>query len=249
LPVDEDFNLDSPDGITQEDIDRMNEQADELEKIAENSEKNAEKIKKNLKVFENKSFKEIDAVSGTVNSAGNIGNDITLERLTEIVVGVLEEQEKAKKERKENKSELELAKEARAELESKIGESLKKGEGIADEFMGATSNPIGFAKGKLMSFVGKAGLIGVIIGIVYKAVDMIWKEYMASFKAGGVNDIRKMMEDRDREMAELDDILARRSGRVFFTGDVDLRQGAPQFSNTERMRDQVLRYQALHLGE
>ena len=58
MPVDDEINLDNPEGLTQEDIDRMVEQADELERIAYTSEKNAETVKKNLKVFENKSFKE-----------------------------------------------------------------------------------------------------------------------------------------------------------------------------------------------
>lgn len=64
MPIDDEINL--SEGITQEDIDRMNEQADDLERIAENSERNVEIIKKNLKVFEDKSFKEIGAVTGDV---------------------------------------------------------------------------------------------------------------------------------------------------------------------------------------
>ena len=58
MPVDDEINLNDPEGITQDDLDIMNEQAEELERIAYNSEKNAETIKKNLKVFEEKSFKE-----------------------------------------------------------------------------------------------------------------------------------------------------------------------------------------------
>ena len=63
MPVDDEINLDTPEGITQEDINRMNEQADELERIAEKSEENAEIIAKNMRLFEGKSFKEIDAVT------------------------------------------------------------------------------------------------------------------------------------------------------------------------------------------
>ena len=52
MPVDDEINLDNPEGLTQNDIDRMVEQAEELRLVAENSEKSAETIKKNLKVFE-----------------------------------------------------------------------------------------------------------------------------------------------------------------------------------------------------
>jgi hypothetical protein len=255
MPVDEEINLNNPDGITQDDIDRMNAQADELERIAEKSEVNAEKVAKAKKQLEGMTFAQqniLDKALDGKSGGGNIGQ----EQLMELVAEIYEQLEEAKEERKDNKSEIEKQAEEikkaeahRRKIEAQIKSGLLEAEGKANEVLGATSNPFGFAKGKLMSYVGKAGIVGVIIGIVYRAVDMVWKEYQNSFKAGGANDIRKMMDDRDREMAELDDILARRSGRVFFTGDVDLRQGAPQFSNTERLRDQVVRYQALHLGE
>ena len=80
-------------------------------------------------------------------------------------------------------------------------------------------------------------------------LDKLWEQYEKSFKAGGVNDIRKLMDARDKEMAELDDILKRRNGEVFFTAETTLKQGNPYSSNTSLLADQVLRYQALHLGE
>lgn len=251
MPVDEEINLNNPDGITQDDMDIMNRQADELEELAMSAEGNAQRIEKARKSIERMTFAEKNILSSKMSGQGTgsgVGN-IDKEELMDIVIGIYEELEKAKTERKENKREINKEVEARKQLERKIKHDLLEGEGKVHEFMGATENPIGFAKGKLMGIIGKAGIAGVIIGIVHRTADMIWKEYMNSFKAGGANDIRKMMDDRDKEMAELDDILARRSGRVFFTGDVDLRQGAPQISNTERLRDQVVRYQALHLGE
>ena len=100
-----------------------------------------------------------------------------------------------------------------------------------------------------MGFVGKAGPIGAIAMTIYSIAQTLWDEYMKSFKAGGANDIRKLMDDRDKEMAEMDDILNRRNGKVFFTAETTLKQGSPYSSNTSLLADQVLRYQALHLGE
>lgn len=124
---------------------------------------------------------------------------------------------------------------------------------LVGEGVGFMTNPVGFGTAKLQGvlggMVGKLGIAGGSIMLVVTIVQTLWKLFKKEFGPGGAFDIRKMMLDRDKTIAELDDILARRSGRVFFTGDVNLRQGAPEFSNTERLRDQALRYQALHLGE
>ena len=85
----------------------------------------------------------------------------------------------------------------------------------------------------------------MVIGLVQK----MWDEYMKSFKAGGANDIRKMMEDRDKEMMEINDMIDRKSGQVFFSTTSSLSQGEVNISNTEDLRDQMVRYQAFHLGE
>ena len=254
MPVDKEIDLDDPDGITEEDIQRMNEEADKLKDIAEQSEKNVETIKKNIKVLEGQNFKIIDALTGKVGEAQGAIFDQTA--INEIVINILAEQEKAKKRDEEEKSEIDKIKEEqkkaeqeRKKLEAQIKNEIHGAENSIDQFLGATSNPLAFGQGKLMGYIGKAGIIGAIVTTVYGIAQTLWNEYMKSFKAGGANDVRKLMDDRDKEMAELNDIIARRSGRVFFTGDIDLRQGAPQFSNTERLRDQVVRYQALHLGE
>ncbi|OYT27927.1 hypothetical protein B6U98_05935, partial [Thermoplasmatales archaeon ex4572_165] len=46
MPVDDEINLNDPEGLTQDDLDIMNREADELEELAEGAERNAEKIKK-----------------------------------------------------------------------------------------------------------------------------------------------------------------------------------------------------------
>ncbi len=126
MPVDDEINLDTPEGITQEDINRMNEQADELERIAEKSEENAEIIAKNMRLFEGKSFKEIDAVTGDVASkeagaTGEIGGDAEQrikdleDRQTEILILLNE----AKEGRENNKKKL-------TELEKKQQEQMQQ---------------------------------------------------------------------------------------------------------------------------
>jgi len=174
----------------------------------------------------------------------------------------MDEMNKSTKESKKDKEQDEHIKQFKKELkEAKAEWKIKKAEMQAEKesqkaietnfnsLLSASKNPFGFAGGKIMAIAGKAGIAGAIALMIWKVAEMVYKDIVNSFKAGGANDIRKMMEDRDKEVAELNDILDRRAGRVFFTGDTDLRQGAPQFSNTERLRDQALRYQALHIGE
>ena len=245
MPVDDEINLDNPEGLTQEDIDRMNEQAEELERIAYNSEKNAETIKKNLKVFEEKSFKEIDAMTGEAKEL-NIGDDTDLRKQ---IAEIHEWMDEAKEKRKKINLELEEGKEHRMRLDNEVAKGFAKFNkelGVLDV---ATSNPIQFGKGKLLGFIGKAGAVGAIITMVVGLVQKMWDEYMKSFRAGGANDIRKMMEDRDKEMMEINDMIDRKSGQVFFSSTSSLSQGMVDISNTETLRDQVVRYQAFHLGE
>ena len=55
-----------------------------------------------------------------------------------------------------------------------------------------------------MGFVGKAGPIGAIA--MTMVVQLVHKHYTMnickSFKEGGANDIRKLMDDRDKEMMQ-----------------------------------------------
>ena len=253
MPVDDEINLDNPEGLTQEDIDRMVEQADELERIAYTSEKNAETIKKNLKVFEDKSFKEINAMTGEANDL-NVDNMNTVQ-LKEQIANILEQLLEAKEERAKNEAEirknkmlLERQGTRLQQLEAEIKQGVSDLDSNISTFQSVTSNPLAFGKGKIIGMIGKAGAYGAIALFVYKMVEQYWQSFQDSFKAGGANDIRKLMEDRDREMMELSDIVDRRAGRVFFTETTTLRQGSPNFSNTENLADQVSRYQLLHLG-
>jgi hypothetical protein len=245
LPVDDEINLDNPEGLTQEDIDRMNEQAEELERIAYNSEKNAETIKKNLKVFEEKSFKEIDAMTGEAKEL-NIGDDTDLRKQ---IAEIYEWMDEAKEKRKKINLQLEEGKEHRMRIDNEIAKGFAKFNQELSKLDVATSNPLQFAKGRILGIVGKAGPVGAIITMVIGLVQKMWDEYMKSFKAGGANDIRKLMEDRDKEMMEINDMINRKSGQVFFSSTSSLSQGTVDISNTESLRDQVVRYQSFHLGE
>ena len=245
MPVDDEINLDNPEGLTQEDIDRMNEQAEELERIAYNSEKNAETIKKNLKVFEEKSFKEIDAMTGEAKEL-NIGDDTDLRKQ---IAEIYEWMDEAKEKRKKINLQLEEGKEHRMRIDNEIAKGFAKFNQELSKLDVATSNPLQFAKGRILGIVGKAGPVGAIITMVIGLVQKMWDEYMKSFKAGGANDIRKLMEDRDKEMMEISDMIDRKSGKVFFSSTSSLSQGTVDISNTESLRDQVVRYQSFHLGE
>ena len=249
MPVDDEINLDNPEGLTQEDIDRMVEQADELERIAYTSEKNAETIKKNLKVFEDKSFKEINAMTGEAKELDLGSGGTTNKELEEQILEIYEWMNEAKEKRKKINLDLEEAKEHRMRIDNEIAKGFAKFNKELNTLDVATSNPIEFAKGKILGFIGKAGAVGAIITMVIGLVQKMWQEYEKSFKAGGANDIRKLMEDRDKEMMEINDIIDRKSGKVFFSSTSSLSQGTVDISNTETLRDQMMRYQSFHLGE
>jgi hypothetical protein len=225
-----------------------------VEENVEKVEKASKKLKESvsgMNLYQQDLLREGPAEGGNPMgvSAPQGGGGIGQDELRAMIADILANQKEGQLEREENKTAIQLAKEHRAKLEQQIKGGLANAEGKFNEVLAVGANPMGFAKGKLMGMVGKAGIYGFIALMVYRVGETLWNEYLKTFKAGGVNDIRKIMLDRDKEIAELDDIIQRRAGRVFFTGDVDLHQGPPLMSNTERLRDGVMRYNALHLGE
>ena len=123
---------------------------------------------------------------------------------------------------------------------------IQKGE---SEFFAMGRNPIGFGMGKMTGMLAKGGIYGIIAIAVLQMAQQVYQEVKRLYEPGGPYDIRKEMLARDREMIEMDNILARRAGRVFFTSDTELRQGAVADSNTTRLSDRMRLYQSLHLGE
>ena len=178
MPVDDEINLDDPEGLTQNDIDRMSEQADELERIAYASEKNAETIKKNFdiigKMTDEKNFKQIGALTGEAKELdlGSITNKELEEQILEIYAWMNESKEK----RKKINLDLEEGKQHRMRLDSELAKGFAKFNKELNVLDVATSNPIQFAKGKLLGFIGKAGAVGAIITMVVGLVQKMWGE-------------------------------------------------------------------------
>ena len=117
------------------------------------------------------------------------------------------------------------------------------------DFFAVQRNPMGFGMGQLKGLMMKGGIYGFIALAVISMAEQVYQEIKRLYADGGPYDVRKQMMDRDREMVELSSIIDRRAGRVFFTSDTELQQGAPEYSNTSRLRDRAIIYQALHLGE
>ena len=259
MPVDDEVNLDAPDGISQDDIDRMHSQADELERIADKSEANAEIIRKNMKVFDGKSFKEIDAV--TQNAKESSGKEISgdaEQRLNEI-----EERQKeilillneAKEGREKNKKKL-------TELEMKQQEQMQKFNQSSGDISNiwtqgqSLKNPVAMGMLKLKGLAMRAGVYGAIAVFALEMVEKIVDEIVATikdqFKAGGVFDVRKVIENQVKEYQSLNYLTSIKNGNVIFTGDAgqDMVQGAVRGAfNTRDLRDGHLRHIQIYAGE
>ena len=246
MPVDDEINLNDPEGLTQDDLDIMNRDADELAKLAEGAERNAEKIKKATDSLKKMDFATKNIIQSEVQGTPNDMSSVDISTRLALVEQQLLEMGTHVKVNKESHKEAETHRHA---IEKKMVKGFSKFESKFNEADQATSNPIGFGKNKIIGFIGKAGPYGAIAIMMYEMVVKLWENWKDTFKAGGINDIRKLMEDRDREMMEMQDLKNRRSGQVFFSSTSSLSQGSVDISSTESLRDQAVRYQALHLGE
>ncbi len=146
----------------------------------------------------------------------------------------------AKKERQEHSR----------KLKAQVAKVNKVTQGERD-FFSMGRNPIGFGMGKMSGLLMKGGIYGIIALAVISMAQQVYEEVKKLYAPGGPFDVRKEMMDRDREMIEMDQLLARRAGRVFFTSDTSLIQGPPEINagNTDQTANRTLRFQALHLGE
>lgn len=159
---------------------------------------------------------------------------------------------KAEEDRKEIKAKQKEADEHRRDLAKKFAEqraTLGKVQKAESDFFAIGRNPMAFGMGKMTGLLAKGGIYGLIALAVIQMAQQVYEEVKKLYAPGGPYDVRKQMMDRDREIVELDHIMARRRGDVFFTSDTELQQGAPEYSNTTRLRDRVNIYQSLHLGE
>ena len=258
MPVDDEINLDNPEGINQEDIDRMVEQSEELERIAYNSEKNAETIKKNLKVFEEKSFKEIDAMTGEAKDL-NIGDDTDLR---EKIAEIYEFMDEAKRERQENLDEINKNKVKLSEADIERERILKEFNSMSGEVKNVygqvssfRGNPLGFGMGKIKGLLGKAGIYGAVAMVAWEMGESMYNQIMTEiknqFKAGGVYDTRKLVEDQINEYNSIAYLTKIKSGQIIFTADAgqDLVQGQTDGAyNTRNLVDGHLRFIQLRAG-
>ena len=167
---------------------------------------------------------------------------------------MLEEKKKSEEERKALREADKVHTAERKAMMKKFAEQraivskVQRGE---QEFFAMSRNPIGFGMGKMTGMLAKGGIYGIIALAVISMAQQVFEEVKKLYAPGGPFDVRKQMMDRDREMIEMDHLLARRAGRVFFTSDTDLIQGPIEMNsgNTDRVVNRSVRYQALHLGE
>ena len=255
MPIDDEINLDSPDGITEEDIRRMNEEADQLEAAAQKAENAAKKIKDSTKGM---NFAQLNMIQGTPEQVdmASMGGGTLSEDMKEEIENLKQEIEAIKNRSKKNSKKIDEEAEARKaeikkfrEQKSEIGEM----QGAID---GIRNNPFGFGKSKVMGMLGKAGIWGMVaqfaVDIGQQVYNEVLTEVKKQFGAGGAWDKRKLVEDVLNEYNSIEYLTRVKSGGVFFTADAgqDLRQGAARGANNTRdLRDGHVRYLQFHYNE
>ena len=277
MPIDRDFNLDNPDGITEEDIREMDRQADEIEEIAKRAEKAKEKIASVGAPIKDMSFAQLSiidkALSGEAipkreekikedegtreeDSAGAQMAGMGKEELMDLIIELMKTMEDAKEERKKINKKLTEAEKERKEFEKHINEiksDISQGMGEINSFR---ANPMGFGKSKIMGLLGKAGIWGAVAAFVVQTAEQVYNQVLAEVKAqfgaGGVWDKRKLVEDVVTQYESINYLTKIKAGQVIFTADAgqELRQGAPKgVFNTRDLRDGHLRFIQRHFDE
>lgn len=257
MPIDRDFNLDNPEGITEEDIRQMEEEADRIEAIAKRAEEAQAKIESVGAPIKGMSFAQLSIIdkalgeegtrktdSGGTTTAGEVGG-MSKEDLMDLVIEMMKTMEDSKKEREVHKVRLDAADVERKAFEQKVMRLESDISKAYGEVRGLMANPIGFGRGKFMGLLGKAGIYGAIavfaIQMAQQVYDQVIGEIKGMFQPGGVLDVRKDVLDSTRQIANLDHLINVEQGKIFFTSDTSefLRQGTPLNYNT---RDRVNGY-------
>lgn len=264
MPIDKDFNLDNPEGITEEDIREMDRQADEIEEIAKRAEKAKEKIASVGAPIKDMSFAQLDVISKALGAEeGTRQGDtdggmagMNKEQLMDLIIELMKTMEDAKEERKKINKKLSDAEKERKEFEKHINEiksDISQGMGEINSFR---ANPMGFGKSKLMGLMGKAGIWGAVAAFVVQMAEQVYNQVLTEvkkqFQAGGVWDKRKLVEDVVKEYDSINYLTKIKAGQVIFTADAgqELRQGAPKgVFNTRDLRDGHLRFIQRHFDE
>ncbi len=233
MPVDDEINLNNPDGLTQEDIDRMNEMADEVQRIAERTENNVGKI--------------------GVSAGGDIESRLAqIEENQKKFIALLSE---GKTEREENKRKLTEAEKERQEMLKEFKHGSSEASRFYGEMNSLRNDPMSFGRGKIKNILGKAGIYGAVATFVWEMGERLYNQVLSEIKGmygkGGVFDIRKTVEDSVTEYNSIKYLTQIKNGQVIFTADAgqDLVQGAIRGAyNTRDLRDGHLRYFQLKRG-
>jgi hypothetical protein len=242
LPVDDEINLNDPEGLTQEDLDIMNREADELEELAEGAERNAEKIKKATDSLKGMDFatKNIiqSEVEGEPTDMGAVDINIRLDELEKQIFQLASHTQDQKKTDQEHSQAISDASKHRMEIEKNIQSALNKGFGKVQEGFSFMNNPIGKTKSVALGLLGKT-VVGAIAVMIIQQVQALYDQVLTQikdmYKAGGVLDVRKDQLDSLKQVASIKSIIDMEQGRVMFTSETGeiLRQGIPQATNTQ----------------
>jgi|TARA_R110002110_G_scaffold150333_1_gene342073 hypothetical protein len=242
LPVDDEINLNDPEGITQDDLDIMNREADELEELAEGAERNAEKIKKATDSLKGMDFatKNIiqSEVEGEPTDMGAVDINIRLDELEKQILQLASHTQDQKKTDQEHSQAISDASKHRMEIEKSIQSALNKGFGKVQEGFSFMNNPIGKTKSVALGLLGKT-VVGAIAVMIIQQVQALYDQILTQikdmYKAGGVLDVRKDQLDSLKQVASIKSIIDMEQGRVMFTSETGeiLRQGVPQATNTQ----------------
>ena len=242
MPVDDEINLNDPEGITQDDLDIMNREADELEELAEGAERNAEKIKKATDSLKGMDFatKNIiqSEVEGEPTDMGAVDINIRLDELEKQIFQLASHTQDQKKTDQEHSQAISDASKHRMEIEKNIQSALNKGFGKVQEGFSFMNNPIGKTKSVALGLLGKT-VVGAIAVMIIQQVQALYDQILTQikdmYKAGGVLDVRKDQLDSLKQVASIKSIIDMEQGRVMFTSETGeiLRQGVPQATNTQ----------------
>lgn len=250
MPVEEDVNLDNPEGLTQDDIDILQRQADDLLELSESAEESAEKITKAKRSMEGMNFKQLDLLKEgpTEENLEGVGS-ANLSEIHAMVADLLmqmkeredeakkhhDEIEQAKKKIEENKRKIEMQHLAE---EAKIRNALPSANARISQGFSFKKNPIQSLRMGGMGALRGLGPWGFVaayaIEMVQSVANQVIEEIKSMYEPGGVLDVRKETLNSISQIANLKHLIDVEQGKVYFTSDTAefLRQGIPQQGNT-----------------
>ncbi len=250
MPVNEDINLDNPDGITSEDIERMEDEADRLEEIAKRAQDAKDKIEDASEPLKGLNFSQLNIMENAFSGDGSTGADGTSEGsagkisemstqdLMKVIRELMEQQEDHKATIEVHKKDIDYAKKERDQMMKQIQSVEGNISNGFSQFTGLTGNPKSFLRGKGMAFIGKLGVAGAVANFAIQMAERMYNEVIKEVKSwygdGGSHDVRKDVLNHLLQTANLQHMIAVGRGEVYFTADTAeiLRQGVPQKDST-----------------